>query len=78
MRILKTRHLICKKKDMYIGWSLNILCVLIQSTYSRILREPTAQQEHDLVILDALSRRIGGLGYYGDNSVMDILAQSIS
>uniref|UniRef100_A0A1A9WYU4 Peptidase S1 domain-containing protein n=1 Tax=Glossina brevipalpis TaxID=37001 RepID=A0A1A9WYU4_9MUSC len=75
MRILKTGPL-KRNKDMYIGWSLNILCVLIQSSYSRILRQPTTQQEHDLVILDALSRRIG-LGYYGENSVMDILAQMI-
>lgn len=36
---------------------------------------PTAQQEHDMLILDALSRR-SGTGYYGENSVMEMLSRS--
>ncbi|XP_030080953.1 uncharacterized protein LOC111597662 [Drosophila hydei] len=37
---------------------------------------PTAQQEHDMLILDALSRR-SGTGYYGENSVMEMLSRMI-
>jgi len=36
---------------------------------------PSAQQEHDMLILDALSRR-SGTGYYGENSVMEMLSRS--
>ncbi|KAH8370509.1 hypothetical protein KR093_003822 [Drosophila rubida] len=37
---------------------------------------PSAQQEHDMLILDALSRR-SGTGYYGENSVMEMLSRMI-
>ena len=65
------------KKDTWLRWTFKILCLLVHSTNSsQISAYPTVQQEHDLIILDALSRR-SGTGYYGENSVMEMLARSI-
>ncbi|KAI8127463.1 Serine proteinase stubble [Lucilia cuprina] len=65
------------KKDNWLRWTFEILCILVHSSHcSQILAYPTAQQEHDLIILDALSRR-SGTGYYGENSVMEMLARMI-
>ncbi|XP_065367387.1 serine proteinase stubble isoform X3 [Calliphora vicina] len=65
------------KKDTWLRWTFEILCLLVHSSHSsQILSYPTAQQEHDLIILDALSRR-SGTGYYGENSVMEMLARMI-
>ncbi|XP_037808199.1 serine proteinase stubble isoform X2 [Lucilia sericata] len=65
------------KKDNWLRWTFEILCLLVHSSHSsQILAYPTAQQEHDLIILDALSRR-SGTGYYGENSVMEMLARMI-
>lgn len=57
---------------------LVVLCALICLSAPRradALGYPSAQQEHDMLILDALSRR-SGTGYYGENSVMEMLSRS--
>ncbi|XP_039502062.1 serine proteinase stubble isoform X3 [Drosophila santomea] len=58
---------------------LVVLCALISLSAPKraeALGYPSAQQEHDMLILDALSRR-SGTGYYGENSVMEMLSRMI-
>lgn len=70
------RH-VCKK-DTWLRWAVEIVCLLVHSGHAlNSVGFPTAQQEHDLIILDALSRR-SGTGYYGESSVMEMLARSIT
>lgn len=76
-------HTHVRKKDNWPSWRLCLtltLCALIAPlSCSRVaaLGYPSAQQEHDMLILDALSRR-SGTGYYGENSVMEMLSRSTS
>ncbi|TDG51740.1 hypothetical protein AWZ03_001800 [Drosophila navojoa] len=60
-------------KDKWLG--LLLICVLTPNSVCAV-GYPTAQQEHDMLILDALSRR-SGTGYYGENSVMEMLSRMI-
>lgn len=72
----KRRH--ACKKDTWLRWTFEILCLFVHSSHTlSSLSYPTPQQEQDLIILDALSRR-SGPGYYGENSVMEMLARSIT
>ncbi|XP_061397380.1 probable threonine protease PRSS50 [Musca vetustissima] len=72
----KRRRHACKK-DTWLRWTFEIMCLFVHSSHSlSSLGYPTPQQEHDLIILDALSRR-SGPGYYGENSVMEMLARMI-
>lgn len=54
---------------------LGILATFLAFREAHSLGYPSAQQEHDMLILDALSRR-SGTGYYGENSVMEMLSRS--
>ncbi|KAM8712902.1 hypothetical protein ACLKA7_013261 [Drosophila subpalustris] len=66
----------CHRKDNWL-WHWLTLAVISSLTHSSAaLGYPTAQQEHDMLILDALSRR-SGTGYYGENSVMEMLSRMI-
>jgi len=64
-------------KDTWLrlGVLLISLTPLIAAKGADALGYPSAQQEHDMLILDALSRR-SGTGYYGENSVMEMLSRS--
>lgn len=73
-------------KDNWPSWRLclSLLCIALvaplscsSSRVAAALGYPSAQQEHDMLILDALSRRSGN-GYYGENSVMEMLSRSTS
>ncbi|XP_032306577.1 serine proteinase stubble isoform X1 [Drosophila ananassae] len=55
---------------------LRLLIGLAALHLAQGLGYPSAQQEHDMLILDALSRR-SGTGYYGENSVMEMLSRMI-
>lgn len=68
-------HTHVRKKDNWLA--LSLLCFLFAPLSCSVaaLNYPTAQQEHDMLILDALSRR-SGTGYYGENSVMEMLSRS--
>ncbi|KAH8258393.1 hypothetical protein KR038_010795, partial [Drosophila bunnanda] len=55
---------------------LGALVALLVVREAHGLGYPSAQQEHDMLILDALSRR-SGTGYYGENSVMEMLSRMI-
>uniref|UniRef100_A0A0A1WKF2 Serine proteinase stubble n=1 Tax=Zeugodacus cucurbitae TaxID=28588 RepID=A0A0A1WKF2_ZEUCU len=75
-----TRRKRSAKKDTWLR-VLTVLCFL--SLHTRgidALAHPSAAQEHDMLILDALSRRSsggGGGGYYSEGSVMEMLARMI-
>lgn len=68
-------HTHVRKKDNWLA--LSLLCFLFTTLSCSVaaLSYPSAQQEHDMLILDALSRR-SGTGYYGENSVMEMLSRS--
>ncbi|KAH8355693.1 hypothetical protein KR200_005302, partial [Drosophila serrata] len=55
---------------------LGVLVTFLALREAHGLGYPSAQQEHDMLILDALSRR-SGTGYYGENSVMEMLSRMI-
>ncbi|KAH8277571.1 hypothetical protein KR018_001427, partial [Drosophila ironensis] len=59
-------------KDTWLRLAVGLVaCVLANG-----MSYPSSQQEHDMLILDALSRR-SGTGYYGENSVMEMLSRMI-
>lgn len=68
-------HTHCHIKDKWL--SLLLIYALAPNGCNVVcaLGYPSAQQEHDMLILDALSRR-SGTGYYGENSVMEMLSRS--
>ncbi|XP_064542284.1 uncharacterized protein LOC135431234 [Drosophila montana] len=68
-------HTHCHIKDKWLGLLL-IYALAPSGRNVCALGYPSAQQEHDMLILDALSRR-SGTGYYGENSVMEMLSRMI-
>ncbi|EDV90317.1 GH24969 [Drosophila grimshawi] len=65
-----------KNHWLRVRFSLLLICSLTPSLSLAAVSYPSAQQEHDMLILDALSRRSGN-GYYGENSVMEMLSRMI-
>ncbi|BFG05288.1 serine proteinase stubble [Drosophila madeirensis] len=63
-------------KDTWLRLLVGVVCAGCALAGVSGLGYPSAQQEHDMLILDALSRR-SGTGYYGENSVMEMLSRMI-
>ncbi|KAH8401781.1 hypothetical protein KR009_007848, partial [Drosophila setifemur] len=63
-------------KDTWLRLAVAMVASALALSLADGLGYPSAQQEHDMLILDALSRR-SGTGYYGENSVMEMLSRMI-
>lgn len=72
-----TRRRRSAKKDTWLRVLKVLIFLTLQACSINVLAHPSAAQEHDMLILDALSRRSGGGGgYYNEGSVMEMLARS--
>ncbi|XP_036331827.1 serine proteinase stubble isoform X1 [Rhagoletis pomonella] len=73
-----TRRRRYANKDTWLRVLHVVLCLTLHICNINTLAHPSPAQEHDMLILDALSRRSsGGGGYYSEDSVMDMLARMI-
>ncbi|XP_050323178.1 serine proteinase stubble [Bactrocera neohumeralis] len=75
-----TRRKRSAKKDTWLRVLEVLFFLTLHISGIDALAHPSAAQEHDMLILDALSRRSsggGGGGYYSEGSVMEMLARMI-
>lgn len=64
------------RKDIWLRYVLHFYCLFSNTNALMALGYPSPQQEHDLLILNALSRRSAPSNFFPEDTIMEMISQS--
>lgn len=71
-----TRPRFYGRKDIWLRYAVHFCCLLFSVHNIRAFGYPTPQQEHDLLILNAISRRSTPTHFFPEDTIMEMISRS--